>query len=218
MSTANMFLVLPTVSVTLGPEWANEVNAAFETVDAHDHSSGKGVSIKPSGLDISSDLDFQSNRAFNLKSSKYTDQVATLIGALNASSVYSKDGNLYYTNGSGVAIQITDGSSIITAPSSTNQFQFNEVNTNLTIGPADNYVIIDLDCSASRTVTLPPASAVPPGRIYMVKDATNSSESFPATVLPDGTDTIGGAVSDILNSNGCARFYASNGLNSWASL
>lgn len=216
MSTANMSLNLPTVTVTLGPTWANQVNAAFEVIDAHDHSSGKGVSIKPSGLDLTSDLDFQSNRAINLKSTKYTDQASTLIGATNSSSIYSVLGNLYYTNGSGIAIQLTDGGSVITVPASTDNFQFNAINTSLTIGPADPYVIIDLDCSASRTITLPPASAVSPGRIYMVKDATNSSESFPATVLPNGADTIDLAASDIINSNGAARFYACNGVDKWS--
>lgn len=218
MSTANMSLSLPTVSITLGPTWANQVNAAFEVIDAHDHSSGKGVSIKPSGLDINADLNFQSSRAINLKSTKYTDQAATLVGATNSSSIYSVLGNLYYTNGSGIAIQLTDGGSVITVPASTNNFQFNAVNTNLTIGPADSYVIIDLDCSASRTITLPPASAVTPGRIYMIKDATNSSESFPATILPDGSDTIDLAASDTINSDGAAKFYACNGVDKWSTI
>lgn len=220
MSTANMNLVLPTVTVTLGPTWANEVNAAFTTIDAHDHSSGKGVPITPSGLNITSDLDFQFNRGINLKSTQFAAQSATLTGASNASSIYTVNGNLYYTTGSGIAVQITDGSSIITVPSSSDNFQFNAVASNLTIGPADPYVIIDLDCSVSRTIGLPPASAVTPGRFYIVKDATNSSESFPATVQANGfpfnTDKIDGNDSDTLNSDGVARMYTSNGVNGWS--
>lgn len=216
MSTANMNLVLPTVSVTLGPTWANEVNAAFSTIDAHDHSSGKGVAITPSGMDIISDLDFQSSRAINLKSTQFATQPATLVGATNASSIYTVNGNLYYTTGSGIAVQITDGSSIITVPTSSDNFQFNAVASNLTIGPADPYVIIDLDCSVSRTITLPPASAVTPGRFYIIKDATISSESFPATINPDGSDTIDGNASDTLNSDGVARMYTSNGVDGWS--
>lgn len=213
-----MGLILPVPTVTLGPEWAIELNAALEVIDAHDHSSGKGAPIKPSGLDITSDLDFQGNRAINLKSSKYTDQAATLVGALNASSVYSKSGDLYYTNGSGIAVQLTSGSSIITAPSSTDNFQFDAINTSLTIGPADAFVILDVDTSVPRTITLPPASAVTPGRIYMVHDATINSEVNNITILPDGTDTIDLAASNLINSNGGTKFYASNGINKWSNL
>jgi hypothetical protein len=216
MSTANMNLTLPTVTVTLGPTWANEVNAAFQTIDAHDHSSGKGVAITPSGLNLSSDLDFQFNSAFNLKSTKFQTQSSTLVGASNASSIYTVDGNLYYTTGSGIAVQITDGSSIITVPTSSDNFQFNNVASNLTINPADPYVIINLDCSVSRIITLPPASAVIPGRFYIIKDATNSSESFPATVNPDGSDEIDGNANDTLNSDGVARMYTSNGADGWS--
>lgn len=218
MSTPYMNLTLPIVSVTLGPEWAIELNAALTVVDGHDHSSGFGAPIKPAGIDINSDLDFQSNRSFNLKSVKFTDQTGTLVGATNASSVYSVSGDLYYTNGSGTAVQLTSGSSIISAPSSVNNFQFNSVNTSLTIGPADPFVILDVDCSVSRTITLPSAGAVTPGRIYLVKDATNQSETNPMTILPDGADTIDLAASLIINSNGACAFLTSNGVGKWSRL
>lgn len=215
MATPNMNLELPVPTVTLGPEWAIELNAAFDVIDLHDHSSGFGVSIKPAGLDIDSDLDFQSNRAFNLKSSKYTDQTATLTGALNASSVYSKSGDLWYTNGSGVAVQLTSGSSIISAPSSVDNFQYDEINTSLTIGPSDAFVVLDIDCSASRTITLPSASAVAPGRIYLIKDGTGQSETNNMTIAPDGADLIDGAASVAVNSNWACVFVTSNGINGW---
>lgn len=217
-TTPYMNLTLPIPTITLGPEWAIELNAALTEIDLHDHSSGFGAPIKVAGLDINADLDFQSNRSFNLKSTKYTDQTGTLTGATNASSLYSTTGDLYYTNGSGVAIQITSGSSIISAPSSVNNFQFNSINTSLTIGPSDAFVIIDVDCSASRTITLPPASAVAPGRIYLVKDATNQSETNNMTIAPDGSDTIDLAASLLINSDGACAFLASNGVNKWSRL
>lgn len=213
--TPNMNLDLPVPSVTLGPEWAIELNAALTVIDGHDHSSGFGVSIHPAGLDIDSDLDFQSNRAFNLKSSKYTDQTATLVGATNASSVYSKSGDLWYTNGSGVAVQLTDGSSIISTPSNVESFQYDEINTSVTIAPSDNFVVLDVDCSTSRTITLPSASSVTPGRIYLVKDGTGQSETNNMTVAPDGADTIDGAVSVLVNSNWACVFLTSNGVDGW---
>lgn len=217
-ATPNMNLDLPTPSVTLGPAWAVQVNAAFDVVDIHDHSSGFGVSIKPAGLDISSDLDFQTNRAINLKSSRYTDQLATLTGASNASSVYSKLGDLWYTNGSGVAVQLTSGSTIISAPSSVDNFQFDEINTDVTIGPSDAYVVLNVDCGSARIITLPSASAVSVGRIYLIKDATNQSETNNMSIVADGTDTIDGSASITVNSNGACVFVASNGVNRWSRL
>jgi hypothetical protein len=216
MATPNMNLDLPVVSVTLGPEWAIELNAVLTVIDGHDHSSGFGTSVKPAGLDIDSDLDFQGNRAFNLKSSKYTDQVATLTGATNASSVYSKSGDLWWTNGSGIAVQLTSGSSIISTPSNVESFQYDSVNTNLTIGPADPYVVVNVDCSVIRTITLPSASAVSPGRIYAIKDGTNQSETNNMTITPDGADTIDLGASVLVNSNGACVFLASNGVSNWS--
>lgn len=218
MATPNMNLDLPVVSVTLGPEWAIELNAALTAIDGHDHSSGFGVTVKPAGLDIDSDLDFQSSRAFNLYSSKYIDQSATLTGASNASSVYSKSGDLWWTNGSGVAVQLTSGSSIISTPSNVESFQYDAVNTSLTIAPSDAYVIIDVDCSTTRTITLPPASAVSPGRIYAIKDGTNQSETNNMTIAPDGSDTIDLGSSVTVNSNGACRFLASNGVSNWSTI
>lgn len=215
-TTSNMGLVLPVPTVELGPDWAIEIDTAFEVVDAHDHSSGKGVPITPAGLNINTDLDFQGVRAINLKSSQYDDQLSILVGATNAGSVYTVLGNLYYNNGSGVPVQITNGSSIVTAPASTDNFQFDGVNTSLTIAPADIFVFLDVDCSSARTITLPSASAVVPGRIYMVHDTTNQSEINNITVNPDGSDTINLAASDLINSNGATRGYISNGVSNWS--
>ena len=61
MATTNMNLTLPTVSITVGPEWATLLNAALTDIDAHDHTSGKGVKITPAGLNINADLELNGN-------------------------------------------------------------------------------------------------------------------------------------------------------------
>lgn len=216
--TPEMNLELPTPSVTLGPEWAIELNAALTVIDSHNHSSGFGAYIHPSGLDIDSDLDFQGNKAFNLKSSKYDDQASTLTGATNASSVYSKLGDLWFTNGSGVAVQLTSGSSIISAPSSVESFEYTEVNTDLVIAPSDTFVVLNVDCSAARNITLPSASAVVPGRIYFIKDGTNQSETNTLTVTPNGADTINLAATWTITSDGGAILVSSDGISNWSVL
>lgn len=216
IETPFMELTLPVPTVEIGPAWAIELNAAFELVDAHDHSSGKGVKITPAGINITSDLNFNNFRAFGLKSSKYTDQSSTLSGASNASSVYSFNGDLYWTNGSGVVVQITSGSSIISTPSSVDNFQFDNVASDLVIGPADNFVALAIDASAPRTITLPLASSVTPGRFYIIKDDTLQSETNNITILPSGSDTIDEAASDLINSDGGAKMYVGNGTDKWS--
>ena len=119
MATTNfMNIDLPTVSVTLGPEWATEINAAITTIDEHDHTSGKGTTIPTAGLNINADLSYNSSyKATDLLSTQYTSQGATLTGASNINSVYAVSGNLYFTNGSGTAVQVTDGGALVATPS-----------------------------------------------------------------------------------------------------
>lgn len=44
--TPHMGLTKPDVSTTVGPLWAQEINEDLDTLDSHDHSSGKGAAIK----------------------------------------------------------------------------------------------------------------------------------------------------------------------------
>ncbi len=218
MSTTSpyMNLTLPTPTVTLGPEWASQIVTAFGLVDSHDHSSGFGVKVTPAGININADLNMAIlNRLINTKSVQHADQLATLTGAANASSVYSVLGDLYYTNGSGVAIQLTSGGAVVSVPAAVNNLQFDFVNTDLTIGAGDAYVYISLDTSAGRTVTLPAASAVTTGRIYIIADQTGTSENFPVSLATSGGDTILGAASLELASNFGTWFVIGNGTNKW---
>jgi hypothetical protein len=215
MPSAFMNLELPTVSVTLGPEWASALNEALELVDSHDHSSGKGTKVTPAGIEINADLSLEEYRLTLAKSVQFDDQSATLTGASHASSVYSKSGNLYYTNGSGVAVQITDGSAIITAPASTDNFEYEAFANSPTIADSDTVVVLGMDTTAVRTVTLPSVSAVTPGRLYVIVDVDGLSETNTLTVAADGSDTILGASSLAINSNYSATFLVGDGVSKW---
>lgn len=214
-TTIFMNLELPTPTVTPGPEWASAQNTAFELVDSHDHSVGKGVKITPSGLNLDADLDLQSNKVYALKSTQYDNQVLTLTGASNARSVYSYQNNLYWTNGSGVAVQITDGSSVVSVPSTVQAWQYNSFSTDVTISGADPYVFLSMDCSAPRVVTLPAASSVAPGRFYLIKDATSQSETNTLSLQVTGADTIDGAAFYDVKSDGALIAVTTNGLDTW---
>lgn len=214
-TTPLMDLVLPTPTVTLGPEYAVENNDAFEVIDGHDHTSGKGKPVPTSGLDINADLNFNESKAYALLSTQFDDQSAALSGALNAGSVYTVNGNLYFTNGSGTAVQLTDGGSPITVPSSASSFEYTTTAGDLTIAPSDTFVAISVDTTASRTITLPLAAAVAAGRIYNIKDGNGLALTNPITIARQGSDTIDEATSLTMSSGDGSVMLIGNGVNTW---
>lgn len=215
MAAPNMNLSLPIVSVTVGPDWANDINTALETVDSHDHSSGKGVKITPAGLDINTTLDIQNQILYNFQAVRFQAQPAALTGASFANALHSVNGNLYFTNSAGTAVQLTSGGSIVSSPGSASVFEQTAVNTNLTIGPSDTYVTLLVDTTASRIITLPLASAVSSGRIYIIKDVSGQSEANNITVQRAGSDVIDGDTSIVLSSNYGSWTISGDSVSSW---
>lgn len=216
MATTFMNLTLPTPTVTQGPQWASQINTALESIDQHDHSSSKGKPIPTSGINVNADLSFEEYRAISLKSSQYIDQTATLTGSSNASSIYSIGGNLYWTNSSGVAVQVTSGGSVVTTPATVQVLEYVDASSNTVIAPTDTFVYIAGDCSGgSFTITLPLASSVTAGRLFVVKDVTGSSYTNPISVAISGSDTIEGASSFTVESNNSSVMLVSNGIDKW---
>lgn len=215
MATTFMNLELPTPSVTLGPEWAQDLNTALETVDSHDHSDGKGTRVKTAGLDINADLNFNEFSAFGLKSVKLASQSSTLSGSTNAQSLFSYNGDLYYVSGGGTAVQLTSGGSIVATPSAVTSMDYTPITSNTIILPTDTYVVLGVSTAAPRTITLPSAALVSAGRIYMIKDLTGNAETNNITLLPDGSDSIDGTVSVTLNSNYGSLYVITDGVDRW---
>ena len=96
--------------------------------------------------------------------------------------------------------------------------QYDAIAGDLIIGAGDDYVFLAVDCSAARNITLPLASAVSTGRIYVIKDATAQSETNTLTISASGADTIDGSASITVTSNGATVFLISNGVNSYKQL
>ena len=216
MATANMNLELPTVSITAGPTWAEDLNAAFDLVDVHDHSSGKGVKITPAGIDINANLDVQNYIFYNFKASRYEEQSATLTGASYVNSIYSVLGNLYFTNGAGTAIQITSGSSIAAVAGSAVSVESLLVTNSLTISSSDTFSHLRINTSAARTITLPSASAVAAGRFYILKDITGQANTNNISIAPNGADTIDGDSSYTIDSDFASLILVSDGVSAWS--
>lgn len=214
MITTFMSLNLPTPSVTLGPEWASDLNTALELVDSHDHTSGKGKKITPAAININATLSFNAQAAEDVSYLELQDQSATLS---NPSKVYAVNGDLYWNNGSGVPVQITDGGSVITTPASVESFDYLSVSTSTTIGSGDNTVFVNVDStSAAVSITVPEASSVAAGRIYVIKDKAGTSETNSISILASGADEIDGETSIVLSSNYGSIIIIGNGATGYS--
>lgn len=110
--TPNMNITLPTPEVTTGPEWANQIVDAFDNVDGHDHTAGKGLRIPVAGLNINADLEFNDNDAIELRSTRYTNHGSVLSTSSDKNCVYFVGGDLFINNNAGTSIQLTSGNSI----------------------------------------------------------------------------------------------------------
>lgn len=114
--TPNMQLDVPDVSTTLGPEWARKINLALGTngagIDGHNHTAGKGVPIPSAGIAVDAELEFNGFDATLLRSTRYSEQAAALEETTDLGCVYNVGGDLYWNNGDGTAVQITDGATL----------------------------------------------------------------------------------------------------------
>lgn len=114
----NMNLPIPVVSVAPGPEWASYLNACLTLVDLHDHSPGNGVAITPSGLNINSDLEFNENNLTLVRSARFSAQDVVFSDPTDLLCVYVVDEDLYFSDGSGNQVRITQSGGVAGSPGS----------------------------------------------------------------------------------------------------
>jgi hypothetical protein len=108
-----MSLQLPTPLVEVSPfAGAVDINAAFTTVDSHDHSPGKGSLVPTAGLNINADLSFIGNNATNLRSAKFQNQTSSLSGVSDVGCIYMSGGDLYFNSGAGQPVHMTSGAAL----------------------------------------------------------------------------------------------------------
>lgn len=108
----NMVMPVPVVSVDPGPDWASNINASLSIIDGHDHSTGRGVPVTPDGLDISSDLSFEANNATDMRTVRFEPQPAPLSAGTDIGCIYEVAADLYYNDGNGNQVRITQGGAV----------------------------------------------------------------------------------------------------------
>lgn len=113
MATPYMGLNLPIVSSTVGPTWASYLNTALTSVDSHNHSPGNGNLVPTSGININSDLSFNSSfNATSLRSIRFVNQGSPLGLGTDLGCIYESGGNMYWNSSSGAQVQITAGAAL----------------------------------------------------------------------------------------------------------
>jgi hypothetical protein len=115
--TTNMLLVQPSENGDAGT-WDTILTALFLLIDAHDHSTGKGVTVKSAGISINADLSIASGGVFYaLKDVKTLDFQPSTAASMTsyASNLFvnsSDSNNLYFRTQSGTNVRITNGTSL----------------------------------------------------------------------------------------------------------
>ncbi len=109
----NMNLIIPGVGTEPGPTWASDLNASLTLIDQHNHSPGFGVQIGTDGLNITSDLTFNSTNLLAIRAARFTPQNAILTLPADLAELYVVSNDLFYNDGTGAPIRITQNGSIV---------------------------------------------------------------------------------------------------------
>lgn len=117
-STANMSLPVPVVGVELGPQYAIDINTCMDLIDSHDHSSGQGVKISQAGINISGDLELNSNNLTEIRTNRFDSQSAVLSLPTDLRCAYVVSDDLYFNDGLGNQIRITQSGGVAGTPGS----------------------------------------------------------------------------------------------------
>lgn len=206
--TPNMSLTVPITGVTVGPDWANEVNASLVLIDNHNHAQGSGVAITPAGLNINSDFPLQGNNLTLVRTVRFQVPSIQPASASDLLCLYSFGQDLYYRDGAGNQVRITQGGSItgaagnitnLTSPASvtyvsgTTTFVFQAAAN--TAGNLDAGAVILRNLTASsKGLTLSPPSA-------MAADYTITLPALPLSATSILSISTGGAMGIIVPDN-----------------
>ena len=113
ITSPNMGLPLPVPGNDPGPDYGFNNNVAFQTIDSHNHTAGKGVQIPPAGININADLSFNGNNATNLLTTRFNPQGSPIAATSpNLNCLYTVGVDLYYNDGNGNQIKITSAGAV----------------------------------------------------------------------------------------------------------
>ena len=109
----NISIILPSLGGDKGI-WDDEINAALTLIDAHDHTTGKGVKITPAAMNINADLAFGDYFISALGKVSFTAIAAPSTGSKSL-FVSSADNELYWRTNAGTNVKLTSGTTLNTS-------------------------------------------------------------------------------------------------------
>ena len=102
---------IPTVSTTVGPDYASQVNACIEEIRATIDAK-----VTPAGLDMNATLSFLSGGTnypiTNLERANFQNKSGTIDAALYPNALYVVNGDLYYNDNSGNEVRIINAGAL----------------------------------------------------------------------------------------------------------
>jgi hypothetical protein len=205
VTSTNMLLPVPVVGSDLGPQYAIDINSCMALIDSHNHSTGSGVQITQAGISITGDFAFNGFNATLLKSSRYSAQGAVLSGASDLGCVYVVSNDMYFNDGLGNQIRMTQSGGVagtpgsiagLVAPASATYIPAStkfvwQSNTNVSADLDAGSIIIRQNTASANGITISSPSSL--ASAY----ALTLFPSLPSTKRPVSVDSSGNITSDI---------------------
>lgn len=205
----NMSLVIPVPGQEPGPDWASDLNASLTILDGHSHSPGSGVQITPAGININADLPFNnSNNATQLRSVRFFPNLSSLSLPADLGCLYEFGVDLYYNDGSGNVVRITQSGSVtgstgtITGlPSGTASASYQSISGTFQFQQATS-TAANID-AASLIVRYPGSYPTPSGNAIIIEAPSSLASQYslilPALPLQTNVMTLGtsGVISSV---------------------
>lgn len=191
MPSPNMNLPIPIPTVTPGAQYAFDEVSCFNTIDAHNHTSGNGVQIPSAGININASLSMNNQALTNAQLINLYPQAAI---ATNG-SLYRVTDDLWFRDGAGNNVRITQGGSVAVSgavgftglPSGTASASYNALSQSFIFESATN-TPANID---GASITIRPLAASPQGITLNAPAllAASYSLELPAA-LPANTEVL----------------------------
>lgn len=117
-TSPDMLLPIPDIGTELGPQYAIDINNCLTIIDAHSHLPGSGVPIVAAALNINADIPFNANNITGLRALRFTPQSIIPPTGLDLGELFESGVDLYYNDGAGNQIRITQSGGLAGTPGS----------------------------------------------------------------------------------------------------
>lgn len=102
---------IPTVETTVGPDYAEQINACIEEI--RDTLDAK---VTPAGIDLNANLDFLNSATYraavNIERANFQNKGALISSATYPTALFVKSGELYYNDAAGLQVKLTNAGAV----------------------------------------------------------------------------------------------------------